>query len=139
MTPLNTVPRIIDKWVLKSDFCWMWFGSVAANGYSKTVIEGRHVSAHRAVYSYFKGPIANGMCIDHLCGIKRCVNPEHLESVTPRTNTLRCEHAIATVNSKKIHCIRGHVLSGENLYITPNGRRQCKKCRGWKTCHKSLV
>jgi hypothetical protein len=67
--------------------------------------------------------------IDHLCRVRHCVNPAHMEPVTPRENILRSPVALAAINARKTHCPQGHPLSGANLYRTPQGFRACRECR----------
>jgi hypothetical protein len=65
--------------------CWIWFGSTFRKGYGSISEGGRHgrtLQAHRVSYERFKGPIAPGLTIDHLCRTPCCVNPDHLEAVT---------------------------------------------------------
>lgn len=112
--------------------CWIWLGAVT-HGYGTQIISRRHVYAHRAVYELHKGAIPAGLVLDHLCRVTRCVNPDHLEPVTARTNTLRGE-SIAAANARKTHCLRGHPLSGDNLRIfaqrggKPGFQRHCHAC-----------
>ena len=111
--------------------CWEWTGKIASNGYGHTTIKGKCLLAHRAFYSHAKGEIPEGLTIDHLCRNKRCVNPDHLEAVTSRENTLRASNAPAAMNHVKTHCKRGHELSGANLYLRQRGcrtERWCRKC-----------
>lgn len=110
--------------------CWVWTASRYRNGYGQFG-QWPHsaVLAHRFAYETLVGQIPEGLVIDHLCRNRLCVNPEHLEPVTTRTNNLRGA-SFAAVNAAKTHCIHGHPLDGDNLYIHPkNGRRQCRACR----------
>jgi hypothetical protein len=67
--------------------------------------------------------------IDHLCRTPACVNPAHLEAVTPRTNWERGISKSA-FRVKQVQCLYGHELSGENLYLRPDdGTRQCLICK----------
>lgn len=68
--------------------CWHWALSITPRGYGQARRDG-HQSAHRWVYSLLRGPIPEGMQLDHLCRCKDCVNPDHLEPVTPGENTRR--------------------------------------------------
>lgn len=68
--------------------CWLWTGSTA-NGYGQARVGGKTVRAHRASYELLVGPIPEGLTLDHLCHVKNCVRPEHLEPVTAAENTRR--------------------------------------------------
>lgn len=98
-------------------------------GYSRvttTRLNGRPVQlyAHRITYTAAKGPIPEGLTIDHLCRKPPCVNPEHLEAVTARVNILRSDNPTA-INSRKTMCVRGHVIAR-----TPDGRSvPCGACK----------
>lgn len=122
--PVNTIQSIILFYVNKdiNAPCWQWIGATTHRGYSKITINYKTYLAHRVIYEHFKGPILEGLQIDHVCKNKLCVNPEHLETVTPTENVRRYTTTIT-------HCKEGHSLSGDNLYMTPDGRRNCKACR----------
>lgn len=110
--------------------CLVWQGAVS-NSYGTIAVLGERCSTHRVVYEYFFGPIPEGLTIDHVatrgCRFKTCCNPEHLEAVTSRVNVLRGDTVVAR-NAAKSLCWRGHPLDGDNLYLTPDGRRQCRIC-----------
>lgn len=114
------------------DGCWMWTGKINKNtgygqhGVYKNAIRKDYL-AHRYSYELYIGKMPNGFCIDHLCRNRWCVNPDHLEPTTLKENVLR-GIGVCAINHQKIHCIHGHLLSGKNLYITPDNRRQCKVC-----------
>lgn len=110
--------------------CWLWTAATAV-GYGH-FSWGPHsarkqVKAHRLAYELLVGPIPDGLTIDHLCRVTRCVNPAHLEPVTMRVNTLR-GYGPSAINARRTRCIRGHRLSGDNLIIDWAGRRQCRTC-----------
>jgi len=69
--------------------CWVWQGRPGTNGYGKSSVDGRSTSAHRVVFEQVRGPIPEGMVLDHLCEVRLCVNPEHLDLITPSENTAR--------------------------------------------------
>lgn len=107
--------------------CWLWTGFVEPSGYGRMTYGGQQL-AHRISYEHFVGPIPAGLQLDHLCRVRNCVNPEHLEPVTARENTLRGE-APAALNARKTHCIRGHEFTPENTYVQSGGGRGCVACR----------
>ncbi|MEW6248699.1 MAG: HNH endonuclease signature motif containing protein [Nitrospirota bacterium] len=112
--------------------CWLWTGYVEAAGYGITYIGKRQVMAHRFAYLQWYGSIPPNLQIDHLCQNRACVNPDHLEAVTPRENTIRGSSPIAR-NVEVTHCPKGHPYSGKNLYITKKGFRQCVLCSRART------
>lgn len=68
--------------------CWIWQRAVDSGGYGKWRKDGEYL-AHRVYYKKAKGPIPEGLTIDHLCRVHSCVNPEHLEAVTNIENMRR--------------------------------------------------
>lgn len=98
--------------------CWDWqSGSRTLDGYG-TFVEGY---AHRVSYETFVGPIPEGYQVDHLCNRTRCVNPTHLEPVTPAENMRR-------VAERRSSCKNGHPFTPENTYDRPGSGRQCRAC-----------
>jgi hypothetical protein len=73
------------------------------------------------------GPIPEGLTIDHLCRVRHCVNPAHLEAVSERVNILRGNGAGAR-NARKTHCVKGHAFTPDNLYRDYQGYRRCRRC-----------
>lgn len=109
--------------------CWLWRGTIEASGYGRVGIgRTKNFMAHRVMYEMLVGPIPDGLQLDHLCRVRACVNPNHLEAVTPRVNSLRSENLCAQ-RARKTHCPKGHPYSGENLVITRQGHRICRECR----------
>lgn len=115
-----------------TDTCWLWLGRANKGGYGLAWL-GRSstpvaTSAHRVVYERLVGPIPPDMQLDHLCRNRRCVNPHHLEVVTPRVNTLRGV-GISAQNAVATHCKRGHPFDPANTLIDIRGSRVCRACR----------
>jgi hypothetical protein len=112
--------------------CWPWLGTIGGkpgNWYGQYWDGTRRPMAHRVVYEEFVGPIPEGMQLDHLCRNTTCVNPAHLEPVTPRENQRRGIGFIAE-NIAKTHCHKGHELIPENTYAAPGKtERICRACR----------
>lgn len=116
--------------------CWLWVGSVSRNGYGRINVRlqtGKHAprSAHRIAYELLCKPIPAGLDLDHLCRTRCCVNPSHLEPVTRSENLRRGAGAtVARLRTAEIReCPQGHPLSGENLYLSREGKRACRICR----------
>lgn len=109
--------------------CWIWIGLLDADGYGTVCpLERRNKKAHRVSYEAFVGPIPEELTIDHLCRVRNCVNPAHLEPVTRQVNSLR-GNTIAAQEAATTHCPADHPYSPENTYITPKtGSRNCRQC-----------
>ena len=108
------------------DGCWNWLGAKSPNGYGKGYDGNKVISAHRLAFILLRGPIPQGLQIDHLCRNRSCVNPEHMEAVSQRENLLR-GIGTAAVNFKKTHCINGHEFTPENTKMD-RGWRRCRAC-----------
>ena len=122
--------KLINQTAFPADVneCWLWMGSRTSLGYGKFYWEGKHTSAHRAMYKTFINPDIDGLDVDHLCRNPSCTNLLHLEAVTSKENTLRGISPPA-VNVMKTHCKRGHEFTPENTYITKGGNRSCIICK----------
>lgn len=110
--------------------CWLWTGATNSNGYGQIKVDGRTTYAHRFAYEVARGPVPAGMELDHLCSVRRCVRPSHLEAVDHRTNLLRGQTttaAMANRNGQVTHCPQGHPYDEANTYRW-GGRRHCKAC-----------
>jgi hypothetical protein len=112
--------------------CWEWLGSLTENGYGGySIAHIGYFSAHRLFYRLFVGEIPPNFQIDHLCRIRHCANPVHLEAVTAKVNNSRQVYIVRPRPPIKKFCINGHPLSGRNLAIYKNRhttRRSCKRC-----------
>jgi HNH endonuclease len=107
--------------------CWLWTGTLLNNGYGRLKANRRHVLAHRFVYEELIRKIPENLTLDHKCRIRCCVNPEHLEPVTGRINTLRGLSPPAK-NASKSHCKNGHEFDEENTQLRDSGYRRCRHC-----------
>lgn len=111
--------------------CWLWTGTCNSIGYGQVGFNKKYYLAHRLCYQLFKGDIPKGLCLDHLCRVRNCVNPDHLDPVTQKENLLRG----ATLNARNVsrtHCPHGHPYDEENTKIRylENGdtARRCRAC-----------
>lgn len=116
--------------------CWVWVGASNGHGYGKFYLDGKVVGAHRVSYELARGPIPEGLVIDHLCRNRACVKPDHLEPVTTQVNIVRgIGPGLAKLqNIDQTYCKHGHELFGENLYVNPTtGHRYCRTCiKRWR-------
>ena len=113
--------------------CWLWGAALCRDGYARF---DRRIAdlAHRYSYALYKGPIPDNLEIDHLCKVRCCVNPSHLEAVTHAENVRRGDYKSNHRNKVKTHCTRGHGLSGRNLIIKLHNGKKRRNCR---TCFNS--
>lgn len=136
--------RVPDKmyayariWVMPNG-CWHWTGAIDPMGYGRATRGNEYaVLAHRFVWRFLRGEIGPGMQLDHQCHNtddacpggrtcvhRRCVNPEHLEEVTPRQNVTRGK-TLPALNLLKTECPYGHPLDWTD---PATGWRQCMTC-----------
>lgn len=106
-----------------TESCWLWVASTNGKGYGTYSKWKLNRYAHRYAYEMVNGEIVDGLEIDHLCGTRNCVRPDHLEAVTHAENMRR-------MSQSQTHCKRGHEFTPENTRIMNygNGRRLCKEC-----------
>ena len=107
--------------------CWLWTGALRSGKYGHFGVNGKSVCAYRFSYELKHGPIPRGHQMDHLCVNPPCVNPDHVEPVTQRTNLLRSRGFVAQ-KAKQTHCRRGHEYNEANTHRRANGTRQCRAC-----------
>lgn len=128
------IERFAGKYEADADGCWLWTAMVNSRGYAQigvTLSPGVTVTryAHRVAYEATHGPIPDGLVVDHICNVRRCVNPDHLQLLTSQENIDRSQHPMI-LRRLEDRCVRGHDLSDPAVvYIRPdNGRRACRKC-----------
>lgn len=140
---MEKLPKHIKNKIDFTDSCWLWTGTLY-NGYGNTSYMGKSSLAHRATFSIIKGEISNNLVIDHLCRNRNCVNPEHLEAVTPRENILRGASPSA-IYAKRTHCNKGHKFNRTNTLVREdNNSRRCKIChlkyhKLYRESHKKTI
>ncbi len=112
--------------------CWLWRQSLYSNGYARLTFKGKIYLAHRKSYETHVGPIPPGLDLDHLCRVRRCVNPAHLQPVSRSVNVSRglvsTEHNW-NCGQNVTHCPKGHPYDVENtrMYKTHRLCRQCAR------------
>lgn len=141
--PSPVIPRFMRFVKVLPNGCWEWQSTINKRwGYGRFFYEGRQVHAHRVAHILFKGPIPEGMDVDHQChnrdlsckgGVtcphRRCVCPDHIEAVTEKENVRRGRRA----NSLKTHCAQGHEYTEENTWWY---KKRGLKWRHCKTCNR---
>lgn len=116
-----------------TDTCWLWTGHLNKKGkygHIRTGLGESKVVAHRFAWEFTNQiPVPVGLELDHLCRVRICVNPAHLEPVTHKVNILR-GNSPSACHARKTHCSRGHSLSTDgDVYIHTKGGRVCRICR----------
>jgi hypothetical protein len=131
--------RFFEK-IVKAEGHWLWVGACKPTGYGMFCFRGNwNFIAHRASYIMFKGEIPPyPYVIDHACGIKSCVHPDHLRVVLQADNctTLTRKPTPFRTNREKTHCIHGHPFAGENLarFLVKGRNGRWTPTRGCLTC-----
>lgn len=103
--------------------CHVWRAPSAARHYVRFHLDGKRVLGHRLIWEVERGPIPEGLVIDHLCRNRACVNVEHMEVVTQAVNKARGTSPVAE-NGRKQVCPR---CGGE--YRRDGDGRRCFRCR----------
>lgn len=104
--------------------CWLFQGALNNGGYKSVQFRGKRWMAHRMMWTVMRGEIPEGMDIDHLCRVRSCGNPQHMEVVTRSENLRRGISA----NGIKTHCSRGHPYDETNTRSYKGGR-VCRACQ----------
>ena len=127
--------------VEKTDGCWLWTASTINSGYGAVGFMGHRTTAHRMSWFLAHGSWPD-LCVLHRCDVKLCVRPDHLFLGTQADNVRDMDEKGRRRNAqdRKECCIKGHALSGKNVYIGPTGRRNCVTCRrerstAWQRSH----
>ena len=120
--------RFMEKVEAGPDGCWDWTASLTEQGYGRFAAGhgAPYQKAHRASWEMFRSEIPDGLEIDHLCYNRRCVNPDHLEPVSPAVNQRRRAERVT-------HCAEGHEYTANNTYVSKENERHCR------TCHRKAM
>lgn len=129
----TTSRQLIDPWtqyqVNDRTGCWEWTGALTREGYGQwphPPHDGSSILAHRQFFTRHKGPIGEGLQVDHTCRVRECVNPDHLDAVTAQVNLQRMQDAILAGRCRNnLH----DVLNPEDWHVPPSGKgRRCRAC-----------
>lgn len=122
--------KLLDNIIKNENGCWIWRRCTGNNEYGYMRWQGKWLSAHRASYKEFKGDIAKGYVISHICDTPLCINPEHLRQRTQKENMQDSaskkrmnhgeKHHLAKLTDKQILEMR--LLHSEGFSLTRLGR-----------------
>jgi len=122
--------------------CWLWTKGQSPDGYGRFAAIRDHLwLTHRISYTLLIGPIPHGLTLDHLCRVRHCCNPQHLEPVPSLVNVRRGRRW----ESEKTHCPQGHPYDEGNTYASIDRyghyKRNCRQCaaksqRAWREKHR---
>ncbi len=117
--------------------CWLWIGRMGRGGYARWTMGQQCWAGHKFAFLRLRGSYDETLELDHLCRVRHCVNPAHLEPVTHTENVRRGVSVIAE-HMKKATCIRGHEFEVLPATSARAGRRLCRVCMNAKATERSL-
>lgn len=128
---MRTAKPIAERLFPKVDaagICWLWTGAKYRSGYGAINQGGDKgvTVVHRVVWQLLVGPIPDGTELDHLCRVRACCNPDHLEPVTRAENVARGSQRAGV--PRRTHCKNGHEYTPENTLPNGGHGRACRTC-----------
>lgn len=141
---MNNKP-LLDRYMArtrKEGDCLVWIGDKYDTGYGRITLypSKKCRRAHRVIYEIVKGPITQYQYVNHSCGRRDCINPDHLVSRLKRDSIL-LSNSTSGINSRKTHCVRGHPFSGTNVRLkkkvtSESGIVYIRICRACNLIHQ---
>lgn len=114
-----------------TDGCWLWTAGLNSNRYAqfntKLCRKTKTYTGHRLAFRELRGEIPEGLELDHLCRVRHCVNPWHLEPVSRQENILR-GLTVPALRVARTHCPQGHEYNAQNTRVSGRNQRSCKQC-----------
>jgi hypothetical protein len=140
MIGLLGLPTRIEEKIIPepNSGCWLWLGAIMkpdSYGVAAVTEKGKSRLAHRIVYEGIVGLVPKGLQLDHLCRMRCCVNPDYMEVVTHRVNTLR-GNSVSAICARRNHCKHGHEYTVENTIVRRGGSRRCRTCRDYENANR---
>jgi len=127
--------RFNSKWIKVHD-CHLWQAPLDRDGYGTFFFRKFNRRVHRVAWFMLHGAIPKGMVVNHTCRKRNCVNPQHLQIMSPVENSMRDSTSVGYINSQKTHCPYGHILDrkyGKQRYCSVCSREKSKRLRRkWK-------
>lgn len=145
--PLLTAKQLSNfekKYIVSADKsyknipCWEWVAAKQIAGYGVFQIGYKIYMAHRVSWTLVNTQIPENLQVDHLCRVRHCVNPAHLEPVTGKENIRRGDTGLKTAawHKAKTHCPHGHEYTEENIYRQPQKDCLSGYCRVCRECER---
>lgn len=135
-TRATALDRFLANIAIHQDGCWLWTAKCnPITGYAYFGTNNEKILGHRWSYEHYVGPVPDGLELDHLCRVRNCVRPDHLEAVTHQENMRR--GVFSPWQKRKTHCKWGHPYDEVNTYhytTVRNGRTHT--CRGCRICRR---
>ncbi len=88
--------------------CWLWTRGLTSHGYAEIWIDKKRYKVHRYMYEQKYGKMEAGLVCDHLCRVRHCINPDHIEQVTIKENVLRGVGVTSRYGVRQRAIIRGN-------------------------------
>ncbi len=128
LLPLDRLPRPFTNVLTPPNGCWLWVNHIIPRGYGHVGVNGITRRAHRVSWEVANGrTIPDGLQIDHLCRVRHCIRPDHLEVVTAKVNQNR-GNSPSAISARTNRCFKGHEFTPENIRHVGGGRA-CRQCR----------